>query len=218
MTGRNKNNHSRDRILSRLEGKEYRPWHENWPSEVPEGDVFPPVDDPLAMFRDELTSLGGEVFVEEGEGALYKRLKEIVSKRGWKVLFTGDNQIERKLDQWDIPVRQFVSTNDEPEAGVTGCEALVARTGSVMVSSAGASGRQMNIFLPVHIVVAGLDQVVSSIADGFRMVRENHSHLPSQISLISGPSRTADIEKTLVMGAHGPGELIVLIDAGPENS
>jgi L-lactate dehydrogenase complex protein LldG len=71
----------------------------------------------------------------------------------------------------------------------------------------------MNVFPPVHVVVAGLSQIVPSIANGFeRIEKKDGNQLPSQITLISGPSRTADIEKTLVMGAHGPRELIVLID------
>jgi L-lactate dehydrogenase complex protein LldG len=61
------------------------------------------------------------------------------------------------------------------------------------------------------VVLAHSNQIVESIKDGFIKIEEKYDHLPSQISLISGPSRTADIEKTLVMGAHGPRELIVLI-------
>ncbi|MFW6268427.1 MAG: LUD domain-containing protein, partial [Marinilabiliaceae bacterium] len=80
-------------------------------------------------------------------------------------------------------------------------------------SSAGGSGRRMNVYMPVHVILARRSQLVASIDEGFSVIQERYSQKPSQITLISGPSRTADIEKTLVMGAHGPGELIVMIDS-----
>jgi L-lactate dehydrogenase complex protein LldG len=83
-----------------------------------------------------------------------------------------------------------------------------------MVSSNG-SGRRMNIFPPVHIVWAYSDQLVPFISDAFEKLKKKYGNdVPSQVSIVTGPSRTADIEKTLVMGAHGPKELIVVINPG----
>ena len=79
-----------------------------------------------------------------------------------------------------------------------------------MVSSGLLSGRRMFSFPEIHIVIAAASQVVTEIKDALRGIQKRYaSDLPSQISIISGPSRTADIEKTLVMGAHGPKELYV---------
>jgi L-lactate dehydrogenase complex protein LldG len=67
----------------------------------------------------------------------------------------------------------------------------------------------------VHIVVAYTSQLVHDIKDGLQLVQDKYGdRLPSMISLISGPSRTADIEKTLVLGAHGPKELILFLVEG----
>jgi L-lactate dehydrogenase complex protein LldG len=98
------------------------------------------------------------------------------------------------------------------DAGITGCEALVAQTGSILVSSATCGGRALSVLPPVHVVVATPDQIAATLADTFDLLRERHGKsLPSMLSFITGPSRTGDIERILVLGAHGPKELFVLL-------
>ncbi|MFW5758527.1 MAG: LutC/YkgG family protein [Bacteroidota bacterium] len=94
---------------------------------------------------------------------------------------------------------------------ITGCEYLIARTGSIMTSSALGGGRKSYIYPSVHIVFARRSQLVFDLKDAFARLKDKYKNngLPSMISLITGPSRTADIEKTLVMGAHGPEQLFV---------
>jgi len=89
---------------------------------------------------------------------------------------------------------------------------LVARTGSILVSSSSQSGRQLNVFPPIHIVLAHVSQLVNYLDDALISIQQKYGDdLPSAISTITGPSRTADIEKTLVLGAHGPKEFIVFL-------
>ena len=89
---------------------------------------------------------------------------------------------------------------------------MVARTGSVLVSSASQSGRQLNVFPPIHIVLAHVSQLVNYLDEALVAIQQKYgNHLPSIISTITGPSRTADIEKTLVLGAHGPKEFVVFL-------
>jgi L-lactate dehydrogenase complex protein LldG len=98
------------------------------------------------------------------------------------------------------------------DAGVTSCEALVAQTGSMLVSSATCGGRALSILPHAHVVVATADQVVGTLADALHAARSRHEgRLPSMLSFITGPSRTGDIERILVLGAHGPKELILLL-------
>ena len=98
------------------------------------------------------------------------------------------------------------------DAGITSCEALVAQTGSVLVSSATSGGRALSILPHVHVVVATTDQIVATLADALHDARNRHGgRLPSMLSFITGPSRTGDIERILVLGAHGPKELILLL-------
>jgi L-lactate dehydrogenase complex protein LldG len=82
----------------------------------------------------------------------------------------------------------------------------------MLMTSRQLSGRRLAIFPPVHIVVASSSQILKDIRDGLDFLRKKYTNrLPSMISLVTGASRTADIEKTLVLGAHGPKELVLFL-------
>jgi len=98
------------------------------------------------------------------------------------------------------------------KVGITFCEYLISRFGSIVISSKLKSGRRMPAFSETHIVIAFTSQIVLSIKDALNeIIKKYGKQMPSMISVITGPSRTADIEKTLVMGAHGPRELYVFL-------
>jgi L-lactate dehydrogenase complex protein LldG len=102
------------------------------------------------------------------------------------------------------------------DVGITTCEFLVAHLGSILVSSASLSGRRLNVFPETHIVIAHSGQLVNYLDDALAgMEKKYPGQLPSMITNITGPSRTADIEKTLVMGMHGPKKLFVLLADEP---
>jgi L-lactate dehydrogenase complex protein LldG len=93
---------------------------------------------------------------------------------------------------------------------VTGCEFLVAQTGSVVVTTAQTGSRKTIAYPTTHIIIAKKDQLVEELPVALNMLSVKYkNNFPSQLTVITGPSRTADIEKTLVMGAHGPKELII---------
>lgn len=115
-------------------------------------------------------------------------------------------------------INEGINVDNDPEnfndqkIGITRCEYLISRFGSIMVSSATLSGRRMFVYPEVHIIIAASSQVVPELKDALHGMTQNYkNNIPSQISVITGPSRTADIEKTLVMGAHGPKELYVFM-------
>lgn len=209
-----RNNHSRRAILDSLRHSPVFLLNGEKVETVSEEAVFPKIHDLLSTFKSELESLGGEVVICADVNEQVDYLYQLKEKRGWSMIACLDPRLKELLDSYGINEEQIDPVVDEVEAGVTSCEALVSLTGSVMVSSMGGSGRRMNVFPSVHIVLAKKSHLVESIADGFEVVERKYRPRPSQISLISGPSRTADIEKTLVMGAHGPKELIVLVDTG----
>ena len=101
------------------------------------------------------------------------------------------------------------------DVSITGCELLVSRTGTLVLSTANESGRTTSVYAPVHVCVAYSNQLVYDLKDALQFVKEKYNgKLPSFISFATGPSRTADIEKTLVVGVHGPKEVFVfLIDS-----
>jgi L-lactate dehydrogenase complex protein LldG len=97
------------------------------------------------------------------------------------------------------------------DAGITECDALVAQTGSVLVTSRSAGGRALSVLPPHHIVLARRDQMVADLPAAFALLKRKYGvDFPSMMSFITGPSRTGDIERILVLGAHGPKKLTIL--------
>ena len=93
---------------------------------------------------------------------------------------------------------------------VTGCDCLVAQTGSIFVSTRSASGWALSVLPPVHLVIARREQLVPDLPAAFAFIKAKHgANYPSMISFITGPSRTGDIERILVLGAHGPKKLTI---------
>ena len=97
------------------------------------------------------------------------------------------------------------------DAGITQCDALIAQTGSVLVTSRSAGGRGLSVLPPHHVVLARTEQLLGGMEEAFALVRRLYAaNWPSMMSFITGPSRTGDIERILVLGAHGPKKLTVL--------
>lgn len=96
--------------------------------------------------------------------------------------------------------------------GITAVDFLVARTGSLVLSTATAGGRRLSVLPPLHIAAATTTQLVFSLDEAFQAFHErNESKRSSYATIITGPSRTSDIEKILVLGAHGPKRLAVIV-------
>lgn len=207
------NNSSRQQILQQIAAASKRRLACVDTSSVNTEDIYKAIEpDAVTCFKNELETISGQFIMCENEVDLFKKLQALLINKDIKSIFCRDNSISSKLESYKIAF-----TNDETGfinmlAGITNCEFLVARTGSVLVSSASQSGRQMNVFPPIHIVIANVSQLVDYPEDALVAIQKKYNNnLPSIISTITGPSRTADIEKTLVLGAHGPKEFIVFL-------
>jgi len=176
-------------------------------------EIYKPIaPDAINCFKNELEAISGQCILCDNEQDLYNKLSVFVEQRKVQYIFCRDSYIASQLEQNKILHSTAESDFNGMQVGITGCEFLVARTGSVLVSSDSQSGRQMNVFPPVHIVLAHTSQLVNFLEDALVAIHEKYENaLPSTISTITGPSRTADIEKTLVLGAHGPKEFIVFL-------
>ena len=101
---------------------------------------------------------------------------------------------------------------EQCDVAITACDALIAQTGSVLVTSASTGGRALTVLPPHHVVVARVEQMVADLPSAYALVQQRYAqNWPSMISVITGPSRTGDIERILVLGAHGPKRLSVLL-------
>lgn len=176
-----------------------------------ESQIYKPLSESSDVnFAEVFTSLGGVFIYCENEFELEEAIIGLHSENKWDNVFCADPEIQCYLTQATIPFESDVSEIDAFQVSVVSCELLVARLGSIMVSS--RNGRKVNIASESLVVIASTHQLVDNLAEAFDfLLKKYQGRVPSMVSFITGPSRTADIEKTLVMGAHGPKNLFLIL-------
>jgi L-lactate dehydrogenase complex protein LldG len=164
------------------------------------------------LFAEELTAVAGNfIFCENGIDFI-ENILELADKFKWRKIYCWEPELQELLSEYEFPFYKTDKDFEMAEVGITLCEALIARNGSIMVSNGNEAGRRLSIFPHHHIVIARTGQLVLDLKDAFQLIKTKYGNqIPSMISTITGPSRTADIEKTLVLGAHGPKELFVFL-------
>lgn len=164
------------------------------------------------VFAEQLAAVAGNfIFCENGVD-FTENMLDLAEKFKWRKIYCWEPELQALLSHYEFPFYTTDKDFDQAEVGITLCEALIARNGSVMVSNQHAAGRRLSIFPHHHIVIARTGQLVLDLKDAFQLLKNKYgTHIPSMVSTITGPSRTADIEKTLVLGAHGPKELFVFL-------
>ena len=173
----------------------------------------PPQKELEIQFAEEFSKLQGRFAFCLNHAELCMQLNTLVAAKNWTNLFCNEPAL-KKIFAENTLTGLSATTLADCDASVTTCESLVARTGSIVLSTASQSGRTVSVYAPVHLCIAYTHQLVYDIKDAIQLVKEKYgAQLPSLISFASGPSRTADIEKTLVTGVHGPKEVyLFLID------
>jgi L-lactate dehydrogenase complex protein LldG len=155
------------------------------------------------LFAQHFNEVQGHFYFCSQPGELLEQVLQLGEKKGitrWYDGGTGLSKSWKDLNWHD----QLADCH----ASITHCECLVARTGSMLLSSTASGGRAASVYAPIHVCVAYTHQLVYDISDAIEaMLAKYGKHLPSLLSLATGPSRTADIEKTLVTGVHGPKEV-----------
>jgi L-lactate dehydrogenase complex protein LldG len=170
-------------------------------------------NDLVVAFAESFQRVGGEFYYCESVQHLGRELADFQQRQQLGAPHVWEPSMQDLLTQAGVRFKaddaDFVAQAD---LGLTSCEALVARTGSVLVSAATASGRRLSIYPDQHLVLARPSQVVAEIGEALKLLQGKYkTGLPSMMSLTTGPSRTADIEKTLVLGAHGPRRLALFL-------
>jgi len=189
--------------------------------------TYAPIADPLERFRSECAGNNTECIVTPNLRASAVAIADVLAALPAGEIFIQDAPELRAMGgawsrhavHWSTdttPGNSNKRPGESSQATITLAETLVAQTGSVLVSSA-CGGRAAPFVAPLHIVVATAAQLVADLEVALARVREQGTALKnSYLSLITGSSRTADIEKILVMGAHGPRRLIVTVALSKE--
>lgn len=168
-----------------------------------------PGEDLAVAFAEQFVNLQGQFSFCLDTQELKQQIEQLLTHKDWHRIYCADPVLrsELKLNWYD----DLASCN----AAITGCEALVARTGSIVLSAAQSMGRTASVYAPTHICIAYSHQLVADVGEALTFLQQKYpGGLPSMISFASGPSRTADIEKTLVTGVHGPREVFCFLVEG----
>jgi len=145
--------------------------------------------------------------MREAPAAIARYLDEIGMARravAWKTL-EGMAWSEAGLEL------EFRPPRNEDLVGITGAFCAVAETGSLMLLSGSDTWSSAGLLPETHIAIVGASRIVACMEDAFALARAEHGELPRAVNFISGPSRTADIEQTVVLGAHGPYRVHVIV-------
>jgi len=197
--------HSAHKLVSDGSPREWLP---------PSGDTF---DERVERFGRASEELKTAFHFLSNSDAAVSELQRLRDVEGWKRIASHRGRlVEAAAANLGLPI---LITNDgyaapdleSCDVGLTECDALVAQMGTVVVNSRAHGGRALSVLPPHHIVVATHSQLVGDLTDAIRLVKTKYSaDYPSMISFITGPSRTGDIERILVLGAHGPRKLTIL--------
>lgn len=194
----------------------------------------PPLDRPsdreamIASFTRELEKLMGKVHRVADDAQAQARVLELLEALGARRVLAWDDAwlrpagLRAALRDAGVVVESCWLPQDGPErtarlkalddvvVGITGAHGALADTGSVVVVSGPGRGRIASLLPPTHIAVIGVDQLSPTLAT-FLRANPGIADVGSNVVAITGPSRTGDIEGTLVLGVHGPGDLHVIV-------
>ena len=205
---------ARETILKKIRQALTKPTSLPFP-EIENIPVFPPPGEDLEIeFAEAFMKLQGNFSFCLNEAELVQQLQVLAERKQWNKWFCNQQSIKQAFGKNNWPFTWF-NQLAECQVSITGCEALVARTGSIVLSSMASGGRTPSVYAPAHICIGYTRQLVYDIGDALYQLQVKYGeNMPSLISFASGPSRTADIEKTLVTGVHGPKEVYCFLVEG----
>ncbi len=153
-----------------------------------------------------------------GEAFLAPCLADLRDREGWARIASHRGPLaDRAVAAVGLPALLTdggydVHELEKCDAGISECDFLIAQTGSVMLTARSGGGRGLSVLPPHHVVIARRDQLLPDLPSGYAAMKKKYDGAwPSLITLITGPSRTGDIERILVLGAHGPKKLTVVV-------
>ncbi|HVU07209.1 MAG TPA: lactate utilization protein [Verrucomicrobiae bacterium] len=183
---------------------------------------LPPVgemlEEQIELFQENSKSLKTDFRVCVDVNEAIQFVKTLAAENGWKKigLHCGEltDAVARELNLPKVQTDDSYAIADleSCDVGLTECESLIAQTGSVLVSARSAGGRALSVLPPHHVVLARKNQMTPNLSVALQRAQEKFGdNFPSFLSFITGPSRTGDIERILVFGAHGPKKLTILL-------
>lgn len=167
------------------------------------------------IFERELDAVGGFVHRVESEEQACERMLDLVDSA--KMVGVSESAravagVETTLTTANIALAQSRLDLEQAEAGISGAVCAIAETGTIVITSGSGESRLAPLLPPKHIVLLRAEQLVPNATAAMRLVRDKFSSsFPANVTFVTGPSRTADIELSLTIGVHGPGVFHVVM-------
>jgi L-lactate dehydrogenase complex protein LldG len=172
----------------------------------------------LALFRANAADLKADFFCVNDLAAVKAQIASLRDAEKWQRAASHAGSLTDPIvSSLGLPVCRTdaaypVDDLESSDVGITECDALIAQTGSVLITNRSAGGRALSVLPPHHVVLARRSQLLPGLPEAFRLIKEKYgANYPSMVSFITGPSRTGDIERILVLGAHGPKKLTIFL-------
>jgi L-lactate dehydrogenase complex protein LldG len=180
----------------------------------PRGPIPPPAGDLVQRFCSQATRLASEVT----HAATMAEIPGSVAR------YLRDHQLPTQAVCWpalaaldwraaDIGVEARAASGDDL-VGITGAFAAIAETGTLMLLSGPHTPATVSLLPETHIAVVERGRIVAAMEDAWDGLRAEYGTLPRAVSFVSGPSRTADVEQTVTLGAHGPYRVLIVVVGG----
>ncbi|MEJ2757215.1 MAG: lactate utilization protein [Anaerolineales bacterium] len=201
---------TRDEILARLQKSSVKP-----PALKARHRDFPDLPEQFAQV---VSSIGGEVFLLPDLDEVWRKLAEIFATEEITTVVAHHEEPLLEVDVYNrFPDQHFYFPEEtegfravcaRADAGLTSATWAIAETGTLVLESGEIQARSTSLLPPIHIVLLPKSKLLPSI---FEWLPKRPEELPSNLVFVSGPSKTSDIEKVVVVGVHGPERLIVLV-------
>lgn len=177
---------------------------------------------PVELFRQNLEAAGAHCTITQTEAGVAQALTQIISSlqrtsvRAQRIAISDAPGVEHFLYQTDLEIEELAIAPGAPEifgfdVGVSGAQAAIAETGTLILNSTAERHRLVSLVPPVHIAIVNASGIYATLGEALKFLRQENEVSPA-VTFITGPSRTADIELTLTIGVHGPQELFVIVD------
>lgn len=172
--------------------------------------------DLLACFRRECERLATTVDEATSVAHVPTKVAQYLATQGLSTHVVGWPQLDAApLDSanWQQAGINFSArpANGTDLVGITDCFCAIAETGTLVLLGSGTRPKATALLPETHVCIVKKDRIVPTMEDAFALIRNEYGELPRATFLVSGPSRTADIEQTIVIGAHGPYRVHVIL-------
>jgi L-lactate dehydrogenase complex protein LldG len=180
----------------------------------------------VELFKERLEAVGGHCIVAVSVDEILAALTHIISDlqqtplRARRIAVSNAPALERLLSQVDVTMDKIVTAPEaaalfDYDIGITSAQGAIAETGTLVLESECERHRLVSLVPPVHIAIVDAANICLTLGESLAAVQKHEAReLSPTVTLITGPSRTADIELTLAIGVHGPQELYVIVSEG----